>query len=136
MTPKKRPAPVEDRGIIEIIDERDRETFVADNAVIDNTSLSVFVKMTYLVLVRHLDCSRNYPPSTDLMAAQAGISERQVLQSIRELEARCMIAVLRRPGAPSRIQLLDKSLWRAGGLADRRRLAQRSAGRRHIRPLV
>jgi hypothetical protein len=104
-----------DRGI-EVVDERGRDFFVVDNAAIDALNLSVFVKMTYMVLVRHLDGSREWCPSADLMARQAGISVRQVLQSIHELEARRMISIKRRRSAPDECWLLDKSLWQTGAL--------------------
>ena len=103
---------------IEIIDDRDREFFFVDKVAIDDLSLPASVKLVYVVMVRHLDSSRDCPPGIiDIVARQTGLSLRSTQEAIKELVARRMIRI-QEAGVP-RHYLLDKALWVTGDFPGR-----------------
>ena len=95
----------------EVIDKRRRGFFIVDDEVIRSVPVSIWVKMTYIVLVNHADKERMSRPPRELIGEEGGMSVAQVKRSIAELEGLRMIRVERRAGFASRYYLLDKSMW-------------------------
>lgn len=93
-------------------DKRRKGFFMCDDRLVATRGLSVYTKMTYVILARHADKDRSCYPSERLICEEAGFSERTVRKSIHELEALRMIKVDRRNGAHHTYTLQAEALWK------------------------
>ncbi|HFL3855704.1 conserved phage C-terminal domain-containing protein [Clostridioides difficile] len=72
-------------------DSRKRDWFWIENSLIDNLELSIYEKMIYIVLVRHLDDESTCFPRRSTIAKEAGCSEATVKRTINSLEEKKLI---------------------------------------------
>ncbi|MDV9599120.1 helix-turn-helix domain-containing protein, partial [Clostridioides difficile] len=72
-------------------DSRERDWFWIENSLIDNLELSIYEKMIYIVLVRHLDDESTCFPRRSTIAKEAGCSEATVKRTINSLEEKKLI---------------------------------------------
>lgn len=72
-------------------DNRKKDWFYIENELIDREDLSVYEKMIYTVLARHSNDGSCCFPSYKTIADKAGCSDRKVMKTIEELEAKKLI---------------------------------------------
>ncbi len=103
----------------QVRDLRQKQRFVVDDAYLNGFArlLGPYASMVYFTLCRHADSRfQSCFPSIPLIAEKLGISQRQVMRSIRKLQEHNIIRIEKRPRHNGNIyHLLDKAQWTRGG---------------------
>ncbi len=106
----------------QVRDLRQKQWFIVDDRYLNGYArlLGPYASMVYFVLCRHADSRfQSCYPSISLIAAKVGISERQVMRSIRKLQEYNIIRVGKRPRHNANVyHLLDKAQWIGGASSD------------------
>ncbi|OJT75034.1 hypothetical protein BM530_13570 [Clostridioides difficile] len=72
-------------------DSRKRDWFWVENDLIDREDLTIYEKMIYITLVRHLNENSFCFPSHKTISKKSGCSESQVKKVIKSLENKELI---------------------------------------------
>lgn len=103
----------ESSSIFEVRDFRNKKFFMADDAFLNGFAreMSRGDILVYLALCRHANASQMSFPGIAYMAKKLDLSEMTIKRSIKGLERRNMIAVIRKTGRHNVYYLLDKKYW-------------------------
>lgn len=72
-------------------DNREKDWFWLENETVDRADLTIYEKMTYIVLARHANSESTCFPSYNTIAQKAGCSRRKVIDCISSLEKKNLI---------------------------------------------
>lgn len=72
-------------------DNREKDWFWLENETVDRSDLTIYEKMTYIVLARHTNSESTCFPSYNTIAQKAGCSRRKVMDCIDSLEKKKLI---------------------------------------------
>ena len=71
----------------QVLDGRRQNFFIIDDDVVRKLPLSIYTKMTYIVIVSHANKERMSRPARELIAKEGGMSLAAVKRSILESTA-------------------------------------------------
>lgn len=103
----------EGRPIFEVRDFRKKNFYMTDDAFLNGFAREMDRSeiLVYSALCRHANVSQMSFPGIAYMAKKLDLSEMTIKRSIKSLERRNMIAVIRKTGCHNVYYLLDKKLW-------------------------
>lgn len=104
----------------EVRDFRSKNFFMTDDAFLNGFAreMNRGEILVYLAICRHADADQRSFPSVSLLAKKLGLTGMTVKRSIKGLEERNMIAVVRDKGRHNVYYLLDKKVWIRTGNTD------------------
>jgi hypothetical protein len=98
----------------QVRDMREIAWFQVERAFVSRKVAAVlgpFASMVFIGLCHHAGSDQRAWPSVTLLAAELGISDRQVKRSLQVLAARNMIRIMRDPGKHNCYDLVDIKYW-------------------------